>query len=527
MGRWTLAAALVGLGCAHACTGYGGVGAVGLDDDAGADAPSGSLVVTLVPVAFTIAAGATASVAVTVQRLGRLDVPVAITASGLPDAVSLASLVLIPGEDHGTLVFTATPGAAAGTYAGSVVAIAGDATASAPITVNVRPHAGAIDTSFGTGGTASAAPPMVVSGVAMQADGKLVAAGSTPGTTNKDSVLARVLADGQLDPTFGAGGATTTMTAAGVDDYFSAALPLADGRILATGGWTGSSDALTEARYTSAGALDATFGTGGVSTLSSNARPVAAALGADGTVTMALEVNGGGSSQIALTRFLASGALDTSFGSGGQTVTSTGTFSSPVAMLLLPDGRAVVEGYTEGTGFPSKMILLRYTATGALDTTFGSGGRAPVGSATSYGIGLARLADGRVVAAGASLSSAGEQSPVVVRFLEDGTPDPSFGAAGVAIGAPQLPLDPRALAVGPDGTLVVVGAAGSLAGTTLVVARVLAGGTFDATFGTSGAGSVLVPGNAAVVGAFLQGEDHVLVAASSTTTPLVLARFWL
>src|SRR5688572_28271332 len=72
----------------------------------------------------------------------------------------------------------------------------------------------------------------------------------------------------------------------------------------------------------------------------------------------------------------ADGMLDPSFGNGGLVTTNFSQFSQDYAasLVVLPDGRAVAVGYTSPNLAAQFMAAARYQVSGALDTTFGSGG---------------------------------------------------------------------------------------------------------------------------------------------------------
>jgi uncharacterized delta-60 repeat protein len=72
--------------------------------------------------------------------------------------------------------------------------------------------AGDLDPTFGTGGkvlTGFGSQNGDAAAVALQADGKIVVAGSASTTTNSDFAVARYNTDGRLDTTFGSGGLMT------------------------------------------------------------------------------------------------------------------------------------------------------------------------------------------------------------------------------------------------------------------------------------------------------------------------------
>ena len=96
---------------------------------------------------------------------------------------------------------------------GRLVAAGQGGTASAPDFALARFHPdGTLDTSFGTGGVVVAdfaGGFDVIYGLAVQSDGKLVAAGTVESVDSADIAVARYLPDGDLDPTFGDGGLVT------------------------------------------------------------------------------------------------------------------------------------------------------------------------------------------------------------------------------------------------------------------------------------------------------------------------------
>jgi uncharacterized delta-60 repeat protein len=116
---------------------------------------------------------------------------------------------------------------------------------------------GNLDTSFGSGGKVTTDfGPLFAEGagdVAIQNDDKLVAAGGT-GLNGADFALARYKPDGTLDPSFGSGGKVTTDF--GASDMAGGVAVQTDGKIVAAGSnffTTGGDFAL--ARYQGQGAL--------------------------------------------------------------------------------------------------------------------------------------------------------------------------------------------------------------------------------------------------------------------------------
>jgi uncharacterized delta-60 repeat protein len=214
---------------------------------------------------------------------------------------------------------------------------------------------GSLDTTFGPNHTGKVSTDFagkndIAAAVALQADGKIVVAGSSVKTTNDDFALARYNVDGSLDTAFGIGGKVTTDFAGAFDNAFALALQ-ADGKIVAAGSAQpagGGSDAFGLARYNPNGSLDGTFGPGGKVTtpIGAGSDIFGVAVQADGRVVAA------GSAQtttgvLALARYRADGSPDNSFGTGGQVTTAFGSAAGGAqAVALQADGKVVAAGFT-------------------------------------------------------------------------------------------------------------------------------------------------------------------------------------
>src|SRR5207237_273499 len=130
--------------------------------------------------------------------------------------------------------------------------------------------------------------------------------------------------------------------------------------------------------YLATGGLDSTFGTGGkVGTPIGSIDDEASALVVqpDGKLVAAGYSDRGGNTTFALARYNAAGSLDTSFGTGGKVTTAIGsTDDKAIALVLQPDGKLVAAGYSKG-GSNIAFALARYNADGSLDASFGTAGK--------------------------------------------------------------------------------------------------------------------------------------------------------
>jgi uncharacterized delta-60 repeat protein len=148
-------------------------------------------------------------------------------------------------------------------------------------------------------------------GVAIQADGKFVAAGEAGfGYPSGEFALARYGAEGSLDPTFGGDGKVTTAFTQ-LEDGASLPAIQADGKIVAAGGaaFESSNPRFALARYNTDGSLDPTFSTNGkvVTNFTPNADYAdGLAIQANGRIIAAGVAGEGGSNpKVALARYLA------------------------------------------------------------------------------------------------------------------------------------------------------------------------------------------------------------------------------
>jgi uncharacterized delta-60 repeat protein len=277
---------------------------------------------------------------------------------------------------------------------------------------------GSLDTSFGNGGIVTTTFPegSYASDVALQADGKIIAAGTVfvdfiigePSDT--DFALARYNSDGSLDPTFGNGGTVSTDFFGNEDDAFSVLIQ-PDGKIVAVGSANNPATFYDFAavRYLSNGTIDPSFGVAGkVSTDFGDQnfdRARSAALQSDGKIVaagFAISQNGG-VQNFAVARYTSTGILDTTFSRDGKTQIDFGDCcQSANKVLVQSDGKIITVGYANTEDSDSDFLLARLNARGSLDNTFGVGGevRTSFGDLNGGANGAALQSDGKIVAVG-------------------------------------------------------------------------------------------------------------------------------
>ena len=369
---------------------------------------------------------------------------------------------------------------------------------------------GLVDTNFGTNGLLLASVsdgPSQANAVALQKDGKVVVAGfaqSGQYHAHTHFALVRFNADGSLDPSFGSTGKlTTTFT---TNDQAHALAVQSDGKIIAAGSSYGL---FALARYNPDGSLDSSFGANGTTTtlVGTGGNQInAVRIQADGKIIAAGSATDATGTHFALARFNTNGTLDTTFGSAGKVITSISTADLAYGAAIQNNGTIVLAGLTASIGsstLTANFAATRYNTNGAADFSFGSLGRAQenVGGGTlDVGYAMALQPDGKIVVAGGAglgnipgpvnANSSVNSFVALVRFNTNGTPDTTFGTSGAVITEVGAYSDcATSLALLPDGKMLVAGA--SQNGLYKFFAlRYNADGSVDNSYGTVGAAFV-------------------------------------
>jgi uncharacterized delta-60 repeat protein len=388
---------------------------------------------------------------------------------------------------------------------------------------------GDLDPTFGTGGkvvTNFNLPASAAGGVASQSDGKIVAAGFTyDDLGNVDFGAARYLPDGALDSTFDSDGRVTT-DFFGFTDVANAVAVQTDGKIVLAG--TASQNLTNDfalLRYNPDGSLDSSFdGDGKLTTDFSGGGDSAygVAIQPDGKILAVGVSNGLQSSDAAIVRYNSDGSLDATFGVGGKILEDlAGRGEAAFGVVLQTDGKIIVVGSAErANSAASDGLILRYDSNGVLDPTFGSNGVVLTGVLVSRAVALAP--DGRIVVAGGASDPAGPGALfAVARFLKNGALDTSFDGDGwKTTDLPGFDESATAVAVQPDGRIL---AAGSSANPDFsldfALLRYDVDGADDATFGTLGRVVTDFFGKSdGVRGMVLQADGRVVLAGSAMVT---------
>jgi len=394
------------------------------------------------------------------------------------------------------------------------------------------------DTDFGTDGLAVVTfpeGPAEAQHAVLLSGGEILLGGFVDDADDWALALARLTSAGALDTSFSTDGMAMTQLPGSDTESIRGLLP--DGnRILATVFDQDRPDFLV-AGFTSDGALDATYGQSGLAEIDFNGLVDAssAIVGHQGQVL----VGGGAAAQqraaridLGLVRLDGEGALDPAFSGDGRRQDG---LSGPVTAwttdaVRRDDGGVVTVGYV-GPSFDSREVLVTaFNANGSPDTAFGEQGSvtADFDNGMDEARAVARLADGRLLVAGVVRPDPGTDDIALARFLADGSLDTSFGDQGWAV----VDLDgntdaARDLVVQPDGK-ILVGGDGTFPshGFThdFAVVRFNADGTLDAAFGVGGVARLSVDTFDEAAAISLQANGQIILGGSSDGD-YVVARF--
>jgi uncharacterized delta-60 repeat protein len=299
-------------------------------------------------------------------------------------------------------------------------------------------------------------------------------------------------ASGTLDPGFGGTGKVSPVF--GGDETGMALQP--DGKIVMVGGTGGTGSDFALARFNADGSPDAGFGTAGNGTITTdlaggNDDARAVALQSDGKIVVVGLSRVGSSDDFAIVRYLPNGTVDTTFGTQGRITTDFGGGRDrALAVAVLPDDRIVVVGdaILPAPG-NTDFALARYTANGAPDLTFDGDGKltADIGGGVDIAQNVVlQGAQGAILVSGVLTlnGSPALEHAGIARFLADGALDASFGTAGrktfadLAIG--------EGLALDAGGRILLAGHTRVGGDRVFAMQRLDPNGNLDGGFGTAG-----------------------------------------
>lgn len=343
------------------------------------------------------------------------------------------------------------------------------------------------------------------------------------------SILATLLlatsasaAPADLDPTFGSGGIAKNALGFGSDGATSVAVQ-PDGRTVVAGSSQTDDfldDQIVFSRYLENGALDPSFGLGGQSFVEFSSDEVEAldmAIQPDGKILAVGYRESGGAYDMAVTRINPNGTLDASFRGGGKFAfdASAEVDDDGRAIALAPDGSFYVVGRGQ-TDTDLDFMIYKFEADGDDDLSFSGNGNL----FTHFGVGddgaysAAVQLDGKLVVAGEADTGATDDI-AVARYLSNGDPDGSFSGTGsMTFPVGSIRDIASDLAIAPDGKIAIAGSASTGDGSAFVAARLTSNGELDPTFDGDGKASFKVGTSADPRRMVLRRDGKILISGA-------------
>jgi len=370
------------------------------------------------------------------------------------------------------------------------------------------------------------------SAIVVQTDGKVVLGGRYKSGTSADFALVRFLSDGLVDTGFGTLGKVIHSVSAREDTIQSLALQ-SDGKIVAAGSTSALGDHdIAVSRYDDVGNVDTSFGTNGIYTHrfgSFSDIAYSVAIQSDGKILISGQGRVGQYFDFFVLRLNYDGTLDSTFGTAGVVTTDiAGKNDLARAMVLQPDGRIVLAGYSRAAQY-DEFAIVRYESDGSLDSSFGVNGIRMLSPGTGHDrlYGLAIQSDGKVVAVG-SISAGSDTDHGIVRLDSSGAVDMSFGIQGVVRYVATMTSDILyGVVIQSDGKIVAVGIQSS-PNPDVSLIRLDTDGQMDLSFGSYGnVTTALTTAADYGWGIAIQSDGKILVAAddSSSTADFVALRY--
>lgn len=420
-----------------------------------------------------------------------------------------------------------------------------DAKADGPCVIEGGPFSGQLDPNFNSGVHTGLSPNALAIG---SPAGNIFVAGQTANcpnnNTNQDFAVMKYSPAGQIVSNFGTNGRACAAGGANNGNDFAYAVTVDNmGRVVLAGTFRTANDANQNAgvmRFDTNGNLDTTFGNNGRFTFSGNFK-VALAIRADNSGKLIVVGSNESPFVVNTTAFLArltvAGALDIGF-NGGNYITDTNA-RGYYGVVTDAQDNIYVTGST--TAMSRDIILKKYNALGALDTTFGSGGTTTVsnvikGPAGAEGRDIMIAPNGGLWAmAAVALTNNEVGIPIGAAFTLNGIADPNTFpnsaipgrvGAGSAVVIYDTNYQLRSIASQCDGKVLLAGRFDYPdAAQDMGILRFLANGGLDTTFGDGGVGRSGLAGDDVPVGIAQDSTGGLVMAGQAGLDKHVLARF--
>ncbi len=405
------------------------------------------------------------------------------TVSGLPAGVDYTADDLSGTQKSGMLTLTATHAAVAGEYTPKLVLSDGNNTLEAAISLRI-PASGSYVKTFGNAGTADVTLPL--SGIRpvdfeVTSDQSIIILSAVPNASGA-IYLQKLGQNGMVDPSFGEAGLMNDANAA---EYTYSIKSLKVDSLNRIWVFYRSNSNFVVSRYNASGSVDTSFGTDGTTTvnLGLNAYFWDAEFAQNGKLLLAGRVTWEGM----ILRVNDDGSLDDSFGTNGRVLVGYDTNAKCDGIAIDSNGRLTASCNT------TKRIvnLIRLQNDGNIDTSFGYAGYVPLTEDTNIDSSLEIDGDDRIYY---STVYEGKKALTIQRFMPNGITDATYANAGTftadTTGSDYVyPYWHTHLALDGENNAYVVSGSPDSADWNFErgwLFKALADGTSDMQFGTSG-----------------------------------------
>jgi uncharacterized delta-60 repeat protein len=387
---------------------------------------------------------------------------------------------------------------------------------------------GTLDPSFGAGGKVvyDRDQTDLYNDVQVQTDGRIVAAGTSMTPTYTAVIeVTRYLADGTFDPSFGTGGHFNYTYNGNPETMAYRCLIKTNGKILIAGHTTDYTTwGILLIQLNSDGTPDPAFGTNGVVYQNFTPGECAAfglALQSDNKILISgYKQNAGFSSVPYVARFSAAGVLDASFGTGGvaevSVITGDNDFS---AVCVQTDGKILAAGHYNSGPSWFTLLLARFDQNGILDPTYGNAGvvNMNLDNVDDEFFDMEMSGNDCVLTGFTVTQSDITYHLLLMKFDQNGLPVASFGDGGKVIWGNVDYTFGDALEIQDDGKIVIAGCTGGLqpANNDWALWRFNADGSIDNTFGNNGITTTEFFGHADEALGVALWEDKIIVAGKT------------
>jgi len=198
----------------------------------------------------------------------------------------------------------------------------------------------------------------------------------------------------------------------------------------------------------------------------------------------------------------------------------------PETILVQPDGKIIAIGesffLTDNQGFVTNNLglITRLLSDGSLDTSFGGDGRVELTVGRGLDLQAAALQpDGKLLLTGSRIESIGDSDWIVIRLLANGSIDNSFGSSGVFILNSGVSSYASGVVVLPDRKIAVSASIqDSASSSDIAVFQLLSNGQLDPSFGVSGISKVVTSERKNSDALVLQTDGRFVVVGTTDPT---------